>query len=122
MNQMEMTGNTGNYALSIVTDWARAGARKAGVTTEFFMVEMNYQALTALLRELMDPRAICLDCGRRFVNELDIQIDYIHRPAHAQDWARLHAENVRLVCGACVRARGGMPFEAWLDEAWQRQE
>ncbi len=102
--------------LAIIRNLAAQAARKAGTTTEFFMVQMNYRALVSTMRALMGPQGRCPCCGHPFVNERDIQIEHIEPPCHAQDWALLHARNLHISCGSCNRTKSGKSFAAWLDE------
>jgi hypothetical protein len=102
--------------LAIIKSRAATAAHKAGQSTEFFMVQMNYRALIEPLRALMGAHAICQNCGHSFVNERDIQIDHIEPPRHETDWARLHARNLRFCCGSCNTAKGAKPFDLWLQD------
>jgi 5-methylcytosine-specific restriction endonuclease McrA len=102
--------------LAIIRGRAATAAHKAGASTEFFMTEMNYHGLVPLMRILMGDEGRCLNCGHAFVNERDIQIEHIRPARHSQDWARLHARNLRLFCGSCNRTKSDRPFDDWLDE------
>jgi len=102
--------------LAIIRQRAATAARKAEMNTEFFWVQMNYQALVPVMRGLMTAEGRCSGCGHPFVNERDIQIEHIEPPRHARDWARLHARNLRLFCGACNLTKSDKPFAEWLDE------
>jgi hypothetical protein len=102
--------------LAIIHGRAEQAARKAASTTEFFWTQMNYRALVPLMRVLMGSEGMCLACGHAFLNERDIHIDHIEPPRHEQDWARLHARNLRLACDACNKTKGKKPFIDWLDE------
>jgi hypothetical protein len=51
-----------------------------------------------------------------FLNERDVQLEHIEPPRHPQDWARLHARNIRVLCGSCKRTKGRDPFAEWLDD------
>jgi hypothetical protein len=106
---------------AIIEQRARAAASKAGKRFEFFWVEMNYQGLVPILRILMTPEGLCLNCGHKFVNERDIQIEHCEPPRFPQDWARLHARNLRLFCGSCNAAKGKKPFAKWLDDEEERR-
>jgi hypothetical protein len=108
-------------ALAIIRGDALVAAQKAGVSVEFFMVRMNYQALVPKLRMLMRPGAECR-CGRRFLGEQDIQLMCILSPRHRRDWARLHGVNFEFYCGTCIRSRGSKPYETWLHEEWEAQQ
>ena len=44
---------------------------------------------------------MCQSCGRPFINELDIQIDHYYPPRHLQDWERLDARNLWMICTSC---------------------
>lgn len=103
-------------ALSIIGDRASSHARKAGVAKVFFMVNMNYVALVAVLRAMMTSEGVCLCCGHPFVNERDIQIEHREPPRHQRDWARLHARNLGLACASCNRTKASKPYALWLDE------
>jgi hypothetical protein len=102
--------------LAIILQRAAAAATKAGMSREFFWVEMNYRALVPELRGLMTDEGLCKGCGHGFVNERDIQIEHAEPPRFPRDWARLHARNLRLNCGSCNRTKGQKPFAQWLDE------
>jgi hypothetical protein len=101
---------------AIIEQRARSAASKASVSFEFFWTQMNYRALVPVLRALMTPEGLCQACGHEFVNERDIQIEHLEAPRSANDWARLHARNLRLSCGSCNRTKGQKPFAVWLDE------
>jgi len=101
---------------AIVEQRAAAAATKAGASRQFFWVQMNYRALVPELRALMTDEGLCKGCGHPFVNERDIQIEHIEPPRDRDDWARLHARNLRLCCGSCNRTKGHKPFADWLDE------
>jgi len=77
---------------------------------------MNYRALVPALRAMMTDEGICTSCGHPFLNERDIQIEHIEPPRFVEDWARLHARNLRLACGSCNRTKGQKPYAVWLDE------
>jgi hypothetical protein len=102
--------------LAIIRQRAATAAHKAGVTSEFFMIQMNYRALVPWLRAFMTEEGICHACGHSFLNERDIQIEHCEPPRHRQDWARLHARNLRLSCGSCNKTKSHKPFAQWLDE------
>ena len=105
--------------LAIIRGRAATAAHKAGVDTEFFMTQMNYLGLVPLMRALMSDEGRCLNCGHAFLNERDIQIEHIEPPRDDQDWARLHARNLRLFCGSCNRVKSNKPFIQFLDEQEQ---
>jgi 5-methylcytosine-specific restriction endonuclease McrA len=79
-----------------------------------YLVNMNWAALVPILRAMLDTDGRCLDCGHRFVNERDVQIEHIEPPRTAGDWAREHARNLRLACQSCNGTKGQKPFAAWL--------
>ena len=83
---------------AIIEQRAAAAATKAGVSKQFFMMDMNYRALVPILRAFMADDALCLGCGHSFVNERDIQIEHWYPPRHSQDWALLHTRNLRFTC------------------------
>jgi hypothetical protein len=101
---------------AIVEQRARSAAAKAGVSFEFAWTELNYRALVADMRAKLSPEGLCNGCGHKFLNERDIQIEHIEPPRSDQDWARLHARNLRLVCGSCNRTKGKKPFLDWLED------
>ena len=103
-------------ATHIVEERAGAHARKAGVPKSFFLVDMNYQALTPFLRAMMGTDARCLCCGHEFEGEPDIHIEHREPPRHRQDWARLHARNLSLACASCNGDKINKPYAVWLDE------
>src|SRR5215472_10194657 len=96
--------------------WRKRRLTRAGATVQFFMTQMNYQTLVPVLRGLMSPKALCQSCGHPFFNELDIQIDHYYPPRHPQDWERLHARNLLMICTSCHYSKGDKPFQVWLDE------
>jgi 5-methylcytosine-specific restriction endonuclease McrA len=101
---------------AIIQNRAAIAAHKAGTSREFFMVTMNYQSLVPVLRALMGHEGVCQGCGHSFLNERDIQIEHLAPPRNDQDWARLHARNIRLFCASCNGTKSDTPFETWLDE------
>jgi|SRR5215472_2793612 len=102
--------------LAIVKARAQVAAQKAEMTTEFFMVQMNYTALVPEVGAAMAPGAKCKSCGHEFMNERDIQFDHILPPRGKKDWARLHARNVHVLCGPCNNTKRRKPYDIWLDE------
>jgi hypothetical protein len=102
--------------LAIIRQRAAQAAHDAGASTDFFMIQMNYQGLVEDFRIRLENKAVCCGCGHAFINERDIQIDHILPPRHAQDWARLHTRNPRLFCGSCNRTKGKKSFVQWLDD------
>jgi hypothetical protein len=101
---------------AIIEQRARTAASKVGKSFNFFWIEMNYRSLVPVLRAMMSEEGSCQACGHAFVNERDIQIEHCEAPRVADDWARLHARNLRLTCGSCNRTKGNKPFSQWLDE------
>lgn len=101
---------------AIVEQRARSAASKASISFDFFWMQMNYRALVPELRAMMTEQGLCKGCGHKFLNERDIQIEHIEPPRFQQDWARLHARNLRLACGSCNRTKSNKPFAEWLDE------
>jgi hypothetical protein len=77
---------------------------------------MGYRTLVADFRAKMSPEGLCNGCGHPFLNERDIQLEHREPPRHAQDWARLHAENISLACAACNRMKGHKTYVQWLDD------
>lgn len=77
---------------------------------------MNYRALVPVLRALMTDEGLCQCCGHEFLNERDIQIEHLEPPRTSNDWARLHARNLRLACASCNGGKGRTPYSEWLDE------
>jgi hypothetical protein len=102
---------------SIIEQRAQRVASKAGVSRDFVMTTLNYQALIPVLRAMMTPEGRCLSCGHGFLDEGDSQIEHLEPPRHKQDWARLHARNLRIeCCGSCNRTKGSKSFAEWLDD------
>lgn len=101
---------------AIIEQRAAAAATKAGVSKNFFMVHMNYRALIPIMRALMSDEGLCLDCGHKFVNERDIQIEHWYPPRSFQDWALLHTRNLGFACASCNKTKGAKPPLQWLDE------
>lgn len=102
--------------MAIIKQRAIVAARKAGASAEFFMVEMNYRALVPMMRAFMSKEGLCLCCGHAFVSESDIHIEHVEPPRGEQDWARLHARNLRLCCASCNRTKGKKVYSDWLDD------
>jgi hypothetical protein len=115
METVEVRKANADRALAVIRQLVATAAHKAGESTEFFMIQMNYRALVPLMRRLMNG-GLCKGCGHRFANELDLQIEYYDPPRHAQDWARLHEQNVLLLCSSCSSTKTDKPFDQWLDE------
>ncbi len=101
---------------AIIEARAADHARKAGTSKQFFLTNMNYQALVPALRSMMTPEGRCHCCGHTFMNERDIQIEHREPPRHRQDWARLHARNLGLTCQSCNGTKLDKPYAEWLDE------
>ena len=102
--------------LAIIERRAAVHAQKAGVPFDFFWIEMNYRALVPVLRAMMGPEGRCMSCGHEFLNERDIQIEHRFPPRNRQDWARLHARNLWLLCASCNQVKGSKDPAPWLDE------
>src|SRR5262245_36267588 len=93
-------------ALAIMYRRAASWAHKLGVTTEYMWIDMNWQALVAILRSMMTPEGKCVSCGHKFDNERDIQIEHREPPRKdpprgGVDWARHHARNIGILCQPC---------------------
>jgi hypothetical protein len=101
---------------AIIESRAASAATKAGVSKHFFMWQMNYRALIPVMRALMSDEGLCLDCGHKFVNERDIQIEHWYPPRGPQDWALLHTRNLGFACASCNGTKGAKPPLQWLDE------
>jgi hypothetical protein len=114
--------NNQDRALALIKGFAETAARESGETAQFFMTQMIYRRLVPIMRALMGPKARCQACGHGFANELDIQIDHRYPPRHAQDWARLHAGNLWLICSSCHDNKGAKDFQVWLDDQWLREQ
>jgi 5-methylcytosine-specific restriction endonuclease McrA len=102
--------------LAIIQRRAEARAHLYGVAKDFFWTNMNWRALVPIMRAMMTPEGLCLNCGHAFVNERDIQIEHREPPRRDRDWAREHARNIGLACGSCNSSKGGKPHADWLDE------
>jgi hypothetical protein len=102
--------------LAIIQNRAASAATKAGVSREFFWVQMNYRALVPILRALLSPDGLCLGCGHSFLGERDIQIEHWYPPRSVQDWALLHTRNLRFTCASCNGTKSHKPPLQWLDE------
>lgn len=101
---------------AIIEKRAAAAATKAGVSKQFFIMDMNYRALIPILRAFMGDDALCLGCGHSFVNERDIQIEHWYPPRFQRDWALLHTRNLRFTCASCNGTKAHKPPLQWLDE------
>lgn len=101
---------------AIVRDRAATRAHKAGVSVEFFMVNMNYRALIPDLRTALSGEGLCHNCGEAYAGQGDVHIEHIRPPRDERDWERLHARNLRLLCGSCNRVKGRKEFDPWLEE------
>ena len=91
-------------------------AHRLGVPFHFLWVNMNWRARVPVFRAMQSPEGRCLDCGHRFENERDIQIEHREPPRHPQDWARQHTRNLGLGCKSCNGTKTDKPFAVWLDE------
>jgi 5-methylcytosine-specific restriction endonuclease McrA len=103
-------------ALAIIEGRASERARDVGKTREFMMTDMNWSQMVAEFRAMMGPDGRCKNCGHKFMNERDIQIDHIFPPRHIGDWAREHARNLRLLCASCNATKQNKDPAEWLDE------
>ena len=90
------------------------------MSVDFFWEDMNYKALVAAFRGTL--RSGCRGCGVAFRTEADVCLIHLVPPRHAQDWARLHACNVGLFCGACAQEVATQTYGAWLDSRAIPQE
>jgi len=108
-------------ALAIIRSRASNIARRAHVPLEFVMNDLNYRSLVVPLRAVLDhpEDAVCGNCGHGYINERDCQLDHREPPRHDQDFARLHATNVTLVCASCNTSKGNREYSVWLDEQEQ---
>jgi hypothetical protein len=103
-------------AREIIEQLAATAANKAGVSSAFFMVQMNYRALLPQLRGLLSADGVCTSCGRKFSGEHDIRFDYVRPPRADNDWERLHVRNLHLCCTRCSRSKRNKTYEQWLDD------
>lgn len=102
-------------ALWLMKKRASAHATALGVSTEFIWIEMNWQALVPFCRAMMTEEALCLDCGHKFLNERDIQIEHRDPPRFIGDWARENTRNIGLACASCNGTKSNTSYSEWLD-------
>jgi 5-methylcytosine-specific restriction endonuclease McrA len=108
--------------LSIIRGRAATRASAAGISCETFWIKMKYYTLVPVLRALMSPEGLCQNCGEKFLNERDIQIEHREPPRGVQDWARLHARNIGFYCGSCNRAKSSKSYADWLERAEETRQ
>jgi len=105
-----------DLAKAIIDNRAGHTARKLGVTKQFMLVNMNYNALTPVLRAMMSAEGRCLSCGHPFDHQRDIQLEHREPPRSDHDWARHHARNIGIFCQSCNGTKGDKRYDEWLDE------
>jgi hypothetical protein len=101
---------------AIIEQRAARHAQKLGVSREFMLVNMNWRALIPQLRAMMSEEGTCRSCGHGFMNEQDVQLEYLEPPRSNEDWARHHARNIGIFCQSCNGTKGNKPYHQWLDE------
>jgi 5-methylcytosine-specific restriction endonuclease McrA len=96
----------------------RAGdvARRAGIKRQFVLEDLNYWSLLPFLRAALSADGLCPNCGHEFNEERDVQFDHVEPPRHRQDFARLHARNVTILCGSCNNTKAAKAYADWLDD------
>jgi hypothetical protein len=92
---------------------AMAAAQAAEMSVDFVWERQNYKALVGALRGTLDSG--CPGCGVAYRTATDVSLVHRAPPRHPHDWERLHAINVRLLCGACAQAIATHGYAAWLD-------
>jgi len=103
-------------ARAMIERRADVRARQLHTTKGYILRDLNWAALTPVLRALLTPEARCLDCGCPFVDATGITIDHLEPPRYFQDWAREHARNIAFVCRSCNAMKQRKTLAIWLEE------
>jgi len=105
-----------NPARAIV--WRRAATRahQLGVSRTFLLLDLKWETLIPPLEAAITV-GLCQRCGHRYNSVADITFDHGEPPRDElkPDWAREHADNIRLRCKSCNVSKRDMAYSDWLD-------
>ncbi|HKE76649.1 MAG TPA: hypothetical protein VKB57_23730 [Acidimicrobiales bacterium] len=82
----------------------------------FVLIELNWRALTPIMRALLAPDGLCLNCGRHRQAARHLHIEHRIPPLCLADWPAQHARNLWIACGGCNVEKGRNDADrAWLE-------
>jgi hypothetical protein len=113
-----------NLALYVLRLRADTLARMTGTTRHWILYDKRgpcWFRLLPLLEAFLKQHAGCVNCGRSFDGARDTQLDHIHAPRSADDWARHHARNIRILCGTSNNGKRQKDDAFWVDEQYRWQ-
>jgi 5-methylcytosine-specific restriction endonuclease McrA len=73
---------------------------------QWVMIELNRRALIPILRALLGPDGLCLNCGYHQTEAKQYEIEHRFPPRSMTDWPAQHARNLWLSCPGCNRRKG----------------
>lgn len=101
-------------ASDLVATLRKAGA--PGVSRQFVMDELNYEALVPIVDTLISPAGMCIACGHPF-DIKHLHFDHIEPPRWELgviDWERLHAQNIQILHPGENTSKGPKTYPVWL--------
>jgi hypothetical protein len=87
------------------------------VSYHFVLVELNWRALIPIMRALLAPDGLCLNCGRHQDATRKLHIEHRVPVLNILDWAAQHARNLWIACGGCNGEKGRNDADReWLEK------
>ena len=84
----------------------------------FVLVELNWQALIPIMRALLGPDGLCLNCGKHRATARELHIEHRLPPQKTTDWPAQHGRNLWIACGGC----NGEKARSDADRPWLERE
>jgi hypothetical protein len=82
----------------------------------FVLIELNWGALVPIMRALLAPDGICLNCGRHRSTCRELHIEHRIPVVHIADWPAQHARNLWIACAGCNIEKGRNDADRdWLE-------
>jgi 5-methylcytosine-specific restriction endonuclease McrA len=100
-------------------EYARDLSKALGRTISytFVLVELNRRALIPIMRALLSPDGLCLNCGRHRHGARELHIEHRVPPLTLVDWPAQHARNLWIACAGCNVEKGrNEANREWLEQ------
>lgn len=91
-------------AKSLAADLSKALGNT--ISYKFVLIELNWRGLVPIMRALLSPDGLCLNCGRHRDGTRNLHIEHRCPPIHVADWPAQHARNLWIACGGCNGSKG----------------